>query len=112
MTEVLDAVSQARLDLQPVFDKVAEHADRLCHGTGALVMVREGDRLTLSAMAGPVPLDESQIGRAGVIDDTWIAGAAVLSGESVHVPTGKLSRRQGSRTPRLAASATAHSLSR
>ena len=32
MTEVLDAVSQARLDLQPVFDMVAHHADRLCHG--------------------------------------------------------------------------------
>jgi GAF domain-containing protein len=41
MTEVLDAVSQARLDLQPVFDKVAEHADRLCQGTGAMVLVRE-----------------------------------------------------------------------
>ncbi len=45
MTEVLDAVSTARLDLQPVFDTVAHHADRLCQGTGAVVLVREGDEL-------------------------------------------------------------------
>ncbi len=45
MTDVLDAVSTARLDLQPVFDKVAEHADRLCRGTGAMVLVRDGDEL-------------------------------------------------------------------
>ena len=29
MTDVLDAVSTARLDLQPVFDTIAHHADRL-----------------------------------------------------------------------------------
>ena len=46
MTEVLDAVSQARLDLQPVFDVVAHHADRLCQGTGAVVLVRDGDDLS------------------------------------------------------------------
>ena len=44
MTDVLDAVSTARLDLQPVFDKVAEHADRLCRGTGAMVLGSRGRR--------------------------------------------------------------------
>jgi GAF domain-containing protein/ActR/RegA family two-component response regulator len=86
MTEVLDAVSQARLDLQPVFDKVAEHADRLCKGTGALVLVREDDGLSLSAVAGPAPIDADRVGaRRLPIDETSVSGAAVLRGEAVHV---------------------------
>jgi len=86
MTEVLDAVSQARLDLQPVFDKVAEHADRLCQGTGALVLVREDDGLSLSAVAGPAPIDADRVGaRRLPIDETSVSGAAVLRGEAVHV---------------------------
>ncbi len=37
MTELLDAVSTARTDLNPVFDTLARQADRLCGGTGVLV---------------------------------------------------------------------------
>jgi GAF domain-containing protein/CheY-like chemotaxis protein len=86
MTEVLDAVSQARLDLQPVFDKVAEHADRLCDGSGALVVVRNGDDLILSAIAGPIPIEPDRVGgRAVAVDDTSISGAAVLRGETIHI---------------------------
>ena len=86
MTEVLDAVSQARLDLQPVFDKVAEHADRLCHGTGAMVLVREGDGMLLSAIAGPAPVESDRVrARSLPIDETSVTGAAVLRGEPVHV---------------------------
>jgi GAF domain-containing protein/CheY-like chemotaxis protein len=86
MTEVLDAVSQARLDLQPVFDKVAEHADRLCDGSGALVVVRDGDDLILSAIAGPIPIEPERVGgRAVPVDDTSISGAAVLRGETIHI---------------------------
>ena len=62
MTEVLDAVSTARLDLQPVFDTVARHADRLCNGAGAMVLVREGDGLVLSAVAGPSPAANDRCG--------------------------------------------------
>ena len=86
MTDVLDAVSTARLDLQPVFDKVAEHSDRLCRGTGAMVLVREGDHLLLSAVAGPSPVDASRVGTGVVpIDDSSITGAAVLRGQIVHI---------------------------
>ncbi len=86
MTDVLDAVSQARLDLQPVFDKVAEHADRLCNGTGALVLVREGDELILSAIAGPMPMAPERVGEGRVpIDESSITGAAVARGEIIHI---------------------------
>ena len=86
MTDVLDAVSTARLDLQPVFDKVAEHADRLCRGTGAMVLVRDGDELLLSAVAGPSPVPIDRVGNGVVpIDDSSITGAAVLRGEIIHI---------------------------
>ena len=85
MTDVLDAVSTARLDLQPVFDKVAEHADRLCRGTGAMVLVREGDHLQLSAIAGPSPMEADRLGRTIPIDGSSITGAAVLRGEIIHI---------------------------
>ncbi len=86
MTEVLDTVSTARLDLQPVFDMVAHHADRLCDGSGALVVVRDGDDLILSAIAGPIPIEPERVGsRAVSVDDTSISGAAVLRGETIHI---------------------------
>ncbi len=86
MTEVLDTVSTARLDLQPVFDMVAHHADRLCDGSGALVVVRDGDDLILSAIAGPIPIEPDRVGsRAVPVDDTSISGAAVLRGETIHI---------------------------
>ena len=49
MTDVLDAVSTARTDLQPVFDRIVEHAQRLCDDTAAFVSVRvEGDVVTVA----------------------------------------------------------------
>ena len=53
MSEVLDAVSTSRLDLTPVYDAVVRHADRLGGGTGALIVVRDGDELVVVAQAGP-----------------------------------------------------------
>ena len=46
MTDVLEAVSTARFDIQPVFDRIVEHAAHLCDDTAALVKIR--DRAELS----------------------------------------------------------------
>ena len=45
MTEILDAVSTARFDLQPVFDRIAEHASRLCDSSASVVALRHGDQV-------------------------------------------------------------------
>ena len=88
MTEVLDAVSTARLDLQPVFDTVAHHADRLCQGTGAVVLVREGDELLVSAVAGAVPAQVTdRVGSYRLpITESSVTGAAVIRCATVHIP--------------------------
>jgi signal transduction histidine kinase/DNA-binding response OmpR family regulator len=83
MTDVLDAVSTARADLQPVFDALAHHADRLCGGTGAGVAIREGDVLVGAAGAGA--LAAAGGGRAWPIDDDSMLGATALHRQVIHI---------------------------
>ena len=83
MTDVLDAVSTARLDLQPVFDVIANHADRLAEGSGAVVALRDGDEFVIAAVAGPSPIDPD-VSRYP-LDETTVTGAAIVRGELIHV---------------------------
>ena len=46
MTDVLDAVSTARLDVQPVFDRIVAHAQRLSEDTVAFISVRDETELS------------------------------------------------------------------
>ncbi len=82
MTEVLDAVSTSRLDLGPVYDAVVRHADRLGGGTGALIVVRDGDELVAVAQAGPAA---RAIGDRLAVDDSSPLGHAAMTGETIHV---------------------------
>ncbi|MBI1816956.1 MAG: GAF domain-containing protein [Deltaproteobacteria bacterium] len=82
MTEVLDAVSTSRLDLTPVYDAVVRHADRLGGGTGALIVVRDGDELVVVAQAGPAV---GVIGDRLAVDDSSPLGHAAMTGETIHV---------------------------
>jgi GAF domain-containing protein len=89
MNDVLDAVSTARLDLQPVFDAVARHANHLCGGTGVVIWVRESDCLRLVALAADSDdlRERSQhlLGLSLPIDDTSPSGEAVLTSKAVHI---------------------------
>ena len=103
MTEVLDAVSTARADLQPVFDALADQANRLCGGTGAGIALREGDVLVGTAGTGALaaghqdraegaavpitadPLAFARGNRTWPIDDQNMLGAAALHHEVIHV---------------------------
>ena len=85
MTDLLDAVSTARTDLQPVFDVLADRANRLCSGTGAGLAIREGDALVSVAAAGALaPAAERRT--AVPIDDETIMGAAALHQRLIHIP--------------------------
>ena len=52
MTDVLDAVSTARDDLQPVFDAVTRQAHRLCGGATAALFLHDGDVLRAVGFEG------------------------------------------------------------
>ncbi len=89
MTEVLDAVSTSRVDLQPVFDAVVHHANRLCSGTGATIMVRDGDELQTVAQRGRAhteqTLERLLALRLPIDADSAAGHAALTAGEIQHV---------------------------
>ncbi len=88
MTDVLDAVSTARLDLQPVYDVIAHHASRLCGGHGALIAVRDGDELVEGTPVGNITESAARLSEPGLrwpIDDRTSVGYACLTGQIVHV---------------------------
>jgi signal transduction histidine kinase/DNA-binding response OmpR family regulator/putative methionine-R-sulfoxide reductase with GAF domain len=87
MTDVLDAVSTSRLDLQPVYDAVVHHANRLAGGSGATIVVRDGDELVevASALGATLPDDLIAPGSRIPIDDSSPLGHAALTGEVLHV---------------------------
>ncbi len=92
MTDVLDAVSIARLDLQPVFDAVAEHAVRLCRGASVALFTADDDGLRLRSVDGAIqtwddpglPESEKKAARWPVAPTTPI-GEAASTGRPVHV---------------------------
>ena len=57
MTDVLEAVGTARLDVQPVFDRIVDHAQRLSDDTVAFISVRDQTELRTMAAAGPASPD-------------------------------------------------------
>jgi len=82
MGDVLDAVSTARVDLQPVFQRIAEHAGRLCNGSGAMIFVREGDGVLLAATSSAV----AALWEHGPLDDTSASGESILTGRVISIP--------------------------
>ena len=82
MTDVLDVVSTARTDLQPVYDTVVRHAERLCAGTGAAIHLVEGDTVRNVAIS---PQFAHLAGRVVPIDESTATGTIVLTGAIVHI---------------------------
>lgn len=94
MTDVLDAVSTARDDLQPVFEAVARHARRLCNAANVGLFVRDGSRLVGAGADGPEPFamfenadeaNEYLLGRAWSIDDDIPMSEACRTARPVHI---------------------------
>ena len=89
MTEVLDAVSTARLDLEPVFATVARHANSLCGGSGAMVLIREGDELHIvggETARGDEDRRAQVLGRRVRLDGSAPSSEAARTGRIVHIP--------------------------
>ena len=89
MTDVLDAVSTARTDLQPVFDAVIHYAHRLFAGSTAVLYVREGDELVWMGGAGGHPdavtLPHETVRRLPIDVVATPVGEAAATGRVVHV---------------------------
>jgi GAF domain-containing protein len=88
MTDVLEAVSTARFDIQPVFDRIADHAQRLCDDTMALVTV--ADRTSMSIVAAAWPsMNDDDVPDGDIhwdeIDTSTTTGTVFTTGQAVHI---------------------------
>src|SRR5262249_8784101 len=80
-SEILGVIAASPTNVEPVLRTLAESACRLCEAYDSIILLRDHDRLRISAHHGPIPVDfaEWPIGR------TWVTGRAVGDREPVHV---------------------------
>jgi signal transduction histidine kinase len=86
-SEVLKAISEAKGDVQPVFDTINQHAARLCHATLASIYLVEGEQLRMVAALNVMDAYVGALTRRPLrVDRTSGAGRAVLEGRTIHLP--------------------------
>jgi len=56
-SEILRVISHSRVDVQPVFDSIAERSAKLCHAEVAVVSRLGSKQIELAALHGVVPVD-------------------------------------------------------
>jgi len=82
-SEILRVISSSPIDVQPVFDAVAESAARLCESFDSAIWGQEGDELRLVAHHGAIPQTGSE-SFLPLIPST-VGGRSVLDGRTVHI---------------------------
>jgi two-component system, NtrC family, sensor kinase len=81
-SDVLEIISRTPIDLQPVLAAICETVAKLCETKDAEIFIRDGDRLRLGWVQGPI----------GTEAENWpitrglVMGRAVLNGELIQVP--------------------------
>jgi two-component system, NtrC family, sensor kinase len=78
--EILNAISRAGGDLEPVIQTVAESAARLCEASDAQIFRFDGTTFHLAASHGPLGP-----GRTGPVTRGSMAGRAVIDRQTIHV---------------------------
>ena len=79
-SDVLGVISRAPSQIQPVLDAIVAIAGHLCEAHDATILLRDGDKLEVTAHRGPIPITiDLPVGRG------WVAGRAALDREPVHV---------------------------
>jgi len=78
---ILRVIASSPTDVGPVLQAIVERACELCEAYDAVVRIKAGDELQLSAHHGPIPVD----GNKWLISRHWTAGRAVMDKKPVHV---------------------------
>jgi GAF domain-containing protein/anti-sigma regulatory factor (Ser/Thr protein kinase) len=77
---ILDAISRAGGDLEPVMQTVAESAARLCDASDAQIFRLDGDTFRLAASYGPL-----EPARTVPVTRGSVAGRAVIDRQTIHI---------------------------
>ncbi len=103
---ILRVIASSPTDVGPVLQAIVERACELCEAYDAVVRLKAGDELQLSAHHGPIPVDSNK----WLISRHWTAGRAVIDKKPVHVQdmlsaegddfpeSQEIARQQGHRT--------------
>jgi two-component system NtrC family sensor kinase len=67
-SEILRVISQSLTDVQPVFEAIARSAARLCDAVDASINRLDGARLRVVAHHGPIPLSQTELDEAMLLD--------------------------------------------
>ena len=78
---ILRVIASSPTDVGPVLQAIVERAIELCEAYDAVVRLKAGDELQLSAHHGPIPVDSDK----WLISRHWTAGRAVVDKKPVHV---------------------------
>jgi signal transduction histidine kinase len=80
-SEVLNVISRSPSQIAPVLETVVRTAADLCEAYDALIFLRDGDWLRLTAHYGAMPIRIS----GWQVSPTWVTGRAVIEKRPVHV---------------------------
>ena len=78
---ILSVIASSPTDVGPVLKAIVESACELCDAVDAIVLLKDGDGLRVSAHHGPIPLDMER----WTLSRKWVAGQAFLDRKPVHV---------------------------
>jgi signal transduction histidine kinase len=103
---ILGVIANSPTDVSSVLNTIVESACKLCDAVDALVLLKNGDKLSNGAHYGPIPYS---LGK-WTINRNWVAGCSVIDQVPVHVvdmfsaegdefpDTRERARRSGTRT--------------
>jgi GAF domain-containing protein len=80
-SSILSVIASSPTDVEPVLKAIVESACALCGAYDAVVRLREGENLCLSAHQGPIPADRNK----WPINRNWTAGRSFIDKQPVHV---------------------------
>ena len=78
---ILNVIASSPTDVQPVLKAIVESACELCGAYDAVVILKDGEDLQLSAHHGPIPINRQR----WVNDRTSLSGRAMADRRPVHV---------------------------
>ena len=78
---ILRVIAASPTDIQPVLDTVAESAARLCEAYDSLILLKEGETISLKAHHGPMTIST---GKYEMTRD-WVSSRAIVDRVPVHV---------------------------
>jgi GAF domain-containing protein len=81
--EILRVIASSPMDLEPVFDAIAQNAARVCGASDAHIYRVDGDRLMQWAHFGPIP--GLQPGESIPLSRGSVTGRAILDRRAVHI---------------------------